>query len=154
MNKEQIQLLRDSNVEPSAEIIADGLGAARNTYTKFVKGLRQYDFSLMYWRFYNDGKAWLSKGEYKWTTARGTTKVKPLFWLSIWEGFFKIAFFFSTETRAELLALPISQEAEEIIKNAKPMGKTMRYIPITLDISDEKQLEDIFILAQFRKENI
>ena len=154
MNNEQVQLLRDVNIEPTAKIIADGLGAASNTYIKFIKELEQYNFSLMDWRFYNDGKAWLSKGEYKWTTARGTNKVKPLFWLSIWEGFFKIAFFFSTETRAELLHLPISKEAEEIIKNAKPMGKTMRYIPITFDISDEKQLEDVYILAQFRKENI
>ena len=154
MNKEQIQLLRDANVEPTDEIIADGLGTASNVYTKFIDGLERKDISLMDWRYYNDGKAWLSKGEYKWVTLRGTNKVKPLFWLSIWEGFFKIAFFFSTETRAELLALPISQEAEEIIKNAKPMGKTMKFIPITFEISDDKQLEDLYILAQFRKENI
>jgi len=52
------------------------------------------------------------------------------------------------------MALPISKETEKLIKNAKPMGKTMKYIPITLDISDEEQLEDVYILAQFRKENI
>ena len=154
MNKEQLQLLRDVNVEPTDEIIANGLGTANNTYTKFIDGLEHHDISLMEWRYYNDGKAWLSKGEYKWITARGTNKVKPLFWLSIWEGFFKIAFFFSTEARAELLALPISKEAEEIIKNAEPMGKTMRFIPITFEISNEKQLEDVYVLVAFRKENI
>ena len=52
------------------------------------------------------------------------------------------------------MALPISKEAIKLIKNAKPMGKTMRYIPITFDIRDDKQLNDIYILAQFRKENI
>jgi len=154
MNKEQVSLLGDANIIPTDEIIADGLGKASNTYTKFIDGLEHHDISLMDWRYYNDGKAWLTKGEYKWVTARGTNKVKPLFWLSIWEGFFKVAFFFSGNIRDELLALPISKEAKEIIKNAKPMGKTMRFIPITFDISDEKQLEDIYILAQFRKENI
>jgi len=152
MNKEQ--LLRDANIIPTDEIIANGLGVANNAYTKFIEGLECYDISLMDWRYYNDGKAWLSKGEYKWTTPRGTNKIKPLFWISIWEGFFKIAFFFSTETRAELMALSISEEAIELIKNAKPMGKTMRYIPITFDIRDDKQLNDIYTLAQFRKENI
>ena len=153
MNKEQLQLLRDANVEPTDEVIAEGLGLASSVYTKFVEGLENYKISLMDWKYYNDGKAWLSKGEYKWVTARGTNKIKPLFWLSIWEGFFKIAFFFSTETRAELLNLPISKEAEELIKNAEPMGKTMKNIPIIFDISSHKQIEDVYILAKFKKEN-
>lgn len=148
------QLLRNADIEPTAEIIAEGLGTANTVYTRFLEGLKEYDVSLMDWRFYNDGKAWLSKGEYKWTTARGTNKVKPLFWLSIWEGFFKVSFFFSTKVQEELLVLPISQDAKSIIKNAKPMGKTMKYIPVIFDISDEKQLNDVYVLMQFRKENI
>lgn len=153
MENEQ-QLLRDFNIKPTDEIIADGLGATNNVYNKFIDELKCKDISLMDWRYYNDGKAWLTKGEYKWTTARGTNKVKPLFWLSIWEGFFKVAFFFSEKIRAEILALPISNEAKEIIKNTEPMGKTMRFLPITFEISDNKQLQDVYILAQFRKENI
>jgi hypothetical protein len=153
MNKAQ-QLLKDANVKPTAEIIANGLGATNNTYTKFIEGLKKYDISLMDWRYYNDGKVWLSKGEYKWTTTRGTDKVKPIFWLSIWEGFFKISFFFSTSVQDELLALPISQEAKKLIKNANPMGKTMRFIPIIFDVDDDEQLDDLFILAQFRKDNL
>jgi len=77
------QLLRDPDVQPTSEILAEGLREADKAYTKFVKALESYDISLMDWRFYNDGKAWLSKGEYKWTTPRGANKVKPIFWLSI-----------------------------------------------------------------------
>lgn len=148
------QLLRNPDIEPTSEIIAEGLSSASSVYIFFLKGLKEYDVSLMDWRFYNDGKAWLSKGEYKWTTARGTNKVKPLFWLSIWEGFFKVSFFFSTKVQEELLTLPISQDAKSIIKNAKPMGKTMKYIPVIVDVEDEKQLNDIYVLMQFRKEKI
>jgi hypothetical protein len=153
MNKAQ-QLLKDANVKPTAEIIANGLGATNNTYTKFIDRLKKYDISLMDWRYYNDGKVWLSKGEYKWITKRGTNKVNPIFWLSIWEGFFKISFFFSVSVKDELLALPISQEAKKLIKNANPMGKTMRFIPIIFDVDDAKQLGDLFVLAQFRKDNL
>jgi len=43
MNNEQEQLLRNANVEPTDEIIADGLGTASNSYTKFINGLKHYE---------------------------------------------------------------------------------------------------------------
>jgi len=149
MNEQQ--LLRDPNIEPTSVVIAEGLGEAYETYSLFISELGSYDISLMDWRFYNDGKAWLTKGEYKWTTTRGTNKVKTVFWLSIWEGFFRVAFFFSTSVQAELQDLPISQETKELIKNAKPMGKTMKYLPVVMDIKTSRQLNDVYTIAQFRK---
>lgn len=153
MNNAQ-QLLRDANIEPTVGIIADGLGTTNTVYVKFIEELREYNISLMDWRYYNDGKTWLSKGEYKWTTARGTNKVKPVFWLSIWEGFFKVSFFFSEKMRTELLSLPISTDTKEIIKNTEATGKTMKSISIIFDITDECQLNDVYVLAEFRKEKI
>lgn len=148
------QLLRDANIEPTVGIIADGLGATNTVYVKFIEELKGYNISLMDWRYYNDGKAWLSKGEYKWTTARGTNKVKPVFWLSIWEGFFKVSFFFSEKIRTELLSLPISIGTKEIIKNTEATGKTMKSISIIFDITDKCQLNDVYVLAEFRIEKI
>ena len=148
------QLLRDANIEPTVEIIADGLGATNTVYVKFIGELKKYSISLMNWRYYNDGKAWLSKGEYKWTTTRGTNKVKPIFWLSIWEEAFRVSFFFSEKVRAELLSLPITEAAKEIINNTEANGKTMKFLSIIFDITDDSQLNDVYVLAQFRKENI
>jgi len=146
------QLLRNPDIKPTNELIAEGLGEAYTTYAKFIKELEEhYAITLMDWRFYNDGKSWLSKGEYKWTTPRGANKVKPIFWLSIWEGFFKTSFFFSASLQEELLNLAISQETKEIIKNAKSMGKKMRFMPVVLDINNEKQLNDVYAIAEFRK---
>jgi len=145
------QLLRDPEIAPTAEVVADGLGAANGAYVKFVEGLKRHDVSLMDWRYYNDGKAWLTKGEYKWTTPRGTNKVKPIFWLSIWEGFFRVTFFFASDVRGELLGLPLSQGAKKVIRDAKPMGKTMRFVPVVFDVKANKQLSDVYVLAEFRK---
>ena len=145
------QLLRDPNVQPTAEVIAQGLGKANDAFVKFADGLKKYGITLMDWRYYNDGKSWLSKGEYKWTTARGTNKVKPIFWLSIWDGFFKVGFYFGYDVQQDLLNLPISNEAKELIKNAKPMGKTMRFMPVVFDITSNKQLKDVYAIAEFRK---
>jgi len=152
MDKEQ--LLRNPDVYPSDEILAEALGAAYEVYTEFVKELERYGFSFMDWRFYNDGKSWLSKGEYRWTTPRGTNKIKPIFWLSIWNGFFRVAFFFGFDIKNELLELSISQNAKELIGNAEPMGKTMRFLPIVFDVSNEEQLNDLYVLSEFRKASV
>jgi len=153
MTNEQ-QLLRNPEIRPTSEIIAEGLGETYKTYAIFIKELERYDITLMDWRFYNDGKAWLSKGEYKWTTPRGANKVKPIFWLSVWSGFFKVSFFFGSDIQGELLKLPISQNAKDLICEAKSMGKTMRFIPIVFDISNEVQLSDIYTLSEFRKTRV
>ena len=144
------QLLRDPNISPSGELIAQGLGKAADTFAKFIDGLKQHGITLMDWRYYNDGKAWLSKGEYKQTTPRGASKVKPIFWLSIWEGFFKVSFFFAESVRAELLSLPINRNTKELIESAKPMGKTMRFLPLVLDIENDSQLDDTRAITLFK----
>ncbi|MGF6906212.1 DUF3788 family protein [Fusobacterium sp. PH5-44] len=150
MNNPQ-QLLRDESIKPNAEIIANGLGETTAVYIKFIEELKKHSIFLMDWRYYNDGKAWLSKGEYKWTTTRGTNKVKPIFWLSIWNGFFKVSFSFSEKMLPELLSLPFSTNVKEIVMTAKETGKTMKFISIILDITKDSQLNDVYLLAEFRK---
>jgi len=146
------QLLCNPDIKPTNGLIAEGLGEAYLAYAKFIKELEEhFAISLMDWRFYNDGKAWLSKGEYKWITLRGANKVKPIFWLSIWEGFFKVSFFFSASLQNELMNLSIGQKTKDIIKQAKAMGKTMRFIPVVLDVTNEKQLGDVYAIAEHRK---
>jgi len=151
MNSDQQQLLRNPEIVPTNQIIADCLDESYPTFVKLVEDLKLYGITLMDWRFYNDGKAWLSKGEHHWTTTRGTKKVKPIFWLSIWSGFFKLSFFFSYAITDQLLQLPVSLKTKEVIKNAKPLGKSMRFMPIVLDISNETQLNDILLLSEFKK---
>lgn len=154
MSKESQQLLRDANIKPTKSIIAACLGTTSKVYHTFLEELKEYDITFMDWRYYNDSKAWLSKGEYKWITSRGTHKVKPIFWVSIWEGFFKISFSFYEQTKEPILALPISEDTKEIIKNIEPNGNKMKFLSIIFNVDREKQLNDIFLLSQFRKENI
>lgn len=148
------QLLRDATIEPTSEVIAKGLEKANSSYINFIEELKKISILLMDWRYYNDGKAWLSKGEYKWITTRGTNKVKPIFWLSIWEGFFKVSFLFSSDRREELMSLPISEEAKKIIEQAEIKGNKMKSLPIIFDITNERQIKDVIVLAEFRKEKI
>ena len=65
-----------------------------------------------------------------------------------------MSFNFSEKKRDELLALPISATAKEMINATEPKGKTAKYLPVIFDISEESQLKDVFVVAEFRKENI
>jgi len=87
MRSAKERLLRDPNVQPSDDVIAEALREATDAYVKFVNELAKHDIQLE-WRYYTDGKAWLAKGLYKWTGVRGGQNEKTVFWLSIWDGFF------------------------------------------------------------------
>ena len=146
---EEQQLLRDPGIEPTSDVIAEGLGAANKAYAKFIEGLNKYDVSAE-WRYYNDGKAWLGKGLYKWTTARGTKKEMATFWLSVWDGFFRVSIFIPEKARADAFSLTLDDEVKNMIENSKQMGK-LKFFPLVFDLRSAELFEDIYALIDFRK---
>ncbi|MCL1811301.1 MAG: DUF3788 domain-containing protein [Methanomassiliicoccaceae archaeon] len=149
MNLEEQQLLRDPGVEPTSEVVAEGLGSANSAYTKFIEELEKNDIQVD-WRYYNDGKAWLGKALYKWTTARGTQKETTVFWLSIWDGFFKISLFIPEKARADALGLSLTEEMKKMIGDSKQMGK-LKFFPLVFDLRSEELFDELFILIDFKK---
>ncbi|MDR0468767.1 MAG: DUF3788 domain-containing protein [Peptococcaceae bacterium] len=147
MNEEQ--LLRDPSIEPTSEVMASALGAANAAYVIFVEGLESHDVQVD-WRYYNDGKAWLGKGLYKWTGARGGQKEITIFWLSIWDGFFKVSFFIPEKARMDALNLSFADDVKKMIEDAKQMGK-LKFFPIIFDLRSDKLFHDIDTLIEFRK---
>jgi hypothetical protein len=117
------QLLRNPDIEPSNDVIAKALGEANNAYIKFAGELGKHDIQLE-WRYYNDGKSWLAKGLYKWTGVRGGQNEKTVFWLSIWDGFFKVTIYVPEKARADVLSLPLDNEVKLMISDSKKNGKT------------------------------
>jgi len=143
------QLLRDSNIEPTMEVIEEGLGATSGSYALFLEELKNYEIQVD-WRYYNDGKAWLGKGLHHWVTSRGTKKENTVFWLSIWEGFFKVSVFIPEKHRDDVLDLPLTDEIKTMISNAKQMGK-LKFFPLVFDITSNNLFPEIFTLINFRK---
>ncbi|MFS0983635.1 DUF3788 family protein [Enterococcus durans] len=150
---EKQQLLRDATVTPTEKLISAGLGEATILYEEFIRNIKSQGITLMDWRFYNDGKAWLSKGEYKWTTSRGSQKVKPIFWLSIWDGFFKVSFHFPEKMREKLVTLSLSEGTKEKIKTLQANGNQRKHLSVIFDVDHVEQLADIYQLAEFKKQN-
>ena len=143
------QLLRDVNIEPTSAAIAEGLGLASDAYAIFLEKLKEHDVELT-WRYYNDGKAWLGKGQYKWETIRGTPKETTALWLSIWEGFFKVTVYIPEKYRVEALNLSLSDDMNEMIMAAKQMGK-LKFFPLVFDLYSNKMFDELLTIIDFRK---
>lgn len=146
--KEQ-QLLRDSSVTPTREIIAEGLGAANSTYIRFIEELEDHGIQVD-WRYYNDGKAWLGKALYKWTAIRGTQKEMTVFWLSVWDGFFRVSLYIPEKARDDALTLSLGDEIKKMIENSKQMGK-LKFFPLVFDLRSDKLFDEIYTLVHFKK---
>lgn len=136
MNKEQ--LLRNPDIAPSDEVLAAALGRAYNSYIAFTQKLPDWGIETE-WRYYNDGSAWLCKC---------VRKKKTVFWLSVWDGFFKITLFFTEKTNSGVYELPISDEIKTRFKNEKRIGKL---IPLLHEVHDESALDDIFALITYKQ---
>lgn len=143
------QLLRNPETQPSSEIIAKALGDSNKAYDKFINELRSRDIHLE-WRYYNDGKAWLAKGLFKWTGVRGGQKDITVFWLSIWDGFFKVSIYVPEKARADVMNLPLADDVKRMIAASQQMGK-LKYFPIVFELYTDELFEAVFLLVDFRK---
>jgi hypothetical protein len=145
----EIQLLRSPVTEPTDANIAACLGIAHDAYRLFVDSLKSHGIDLE-WRYYTDGKAWLGKGLHRWTGVRGGQKEMTAFWLSIWEGFFKVTVYVPEKNRADALTLPIDDDIRQRIADKSQMGK-LKFFPVTFDLRSEESLGAVYTLIDFRK---
>lgn len=125
------------------------LGTANDAYKKFVDELGSHGIQVE-WRYYKDGKAWLGKAIYRWTTARGTPKETTAFWLSIWDGFFKVGLLIPEKARMEALNLTLSNNTKMMIENAEQIGK-IKLFSLGFELFSDELFDDIFVLIDFRK---
>ena len=137
----ETQLLKDPDLFPSAEVLQNALGSEVNEVLEtFLDTVTNADYGLTYeWRYYNDGKLWLCKV---------SNKKKTVLWLSVWEGYFKVGFYFTEKHLEGIAALDISEGIKEDFYKMKPSG---RLLPMIFDISQKKQLEDLLKVVVFKK---
>ncbi len=133
-------LLNDPNVPPSPEVLQNALGASFPVYEKTLAVITGDPYGLVpEWRYYNDGKAWLCKVVFK---------KKTIFWLSVWDGFFKAGFYFVERHCQGIHELEIDDSIRQELKTAKPFGTLY---PVTLSISRSEQIKDLLNLIQYKK---
>ena len=133
----ETKLLREAEIFPSKDVLKHALGEVYDVLEELETILAQDKFALTFeWRYYKDGKSWLCKVCYK---------KKTVFWLSVWDGFFKTSFFFLERHLEGIAAL-------EIPENSYVMEKEWgKMIPFIFSISKCEQLTDLIKMVNFKK---
>ena len=146
---EDKQLFRDVTIKPDNDNIALGLGSVNEAYVGFLERIKDHDIDLV-WNYYDDGKAWLGKGLYRWKTKSGTEKEMTALWLSLWEGFFRMAIYIPEKHRFEAMNLPLSAGMKVKIADSKQIGK-LKFFPVVFDLSSDELFEEIIAIIDFKK---
>jgi len=134
-------LLNDPNVLPLENVLKNALGNnIHEVFEYFMNTITGTGYELTYeWKYYNDGKSWFCKI---------SNKKKTVLWLSIWEGYFKIAFYFTEKHLEGIAALDISEKIKDDFCKMKPVG---RLLPMLFNIHQKEQLGDLLKVVTFKK---
>lgn len=134
-------LLRDPDVFPSDDVLQNVLGTTvYSVLASFLKTITNEEYGLtIEWRFYNDGKVWLGKV---------LNKKKTILWLSVWDDFFKISFYFTEKHFEGIAALNIAETIKDEFARAKRSG---RLIPMIFDVNSQEQEDDLLKVVRFKK---
>jgi len=132
------QLLRDKELYPTEEVLQKVLMDSIQAYNQLVTTIAELQAEMI-WRYYNDGKSWLCKVQHK---------NKTIFWLSVWDGYFKTTFYFTEKNCQGIELLDIDQTIRNEFRNNKPIGK---FLPLTLTIQNRKQLIDLLKIAEYKR---
>ncbi len=141
MNSEkETMLLRDPQILPVDEVLNGALGESYPAFGELVNTISNVEYGLMpEWNYYNDGKAWLCKVLFK---------KKTVFWLSVWDGYFKATFYFTEKNCGGLDDLDLDRELMQSFVKSKPIGRLM---PFTFVIRESIQLTDLLKVIQYKK---
>ena len=132
-------LLREETIYPTNEVLKDILCDSYVVFEELTNKITN-DFGLVLeWNYYKDGKSWLCKA---------LNKKKNVFWLSVWDKFFKVTFFFTEKHLEGFSALDVSESIKKDLCMSKSIGKLL---PLPLSIYSTEQLDDLLKIIAFKK---
>ena len=136
---ETIQL-KDPNTPPSDEVLANVLGNSYAAFDELMKTVAEPPYELVAgWNYYKDGKAWLCKVQFK---------KKTVFWLSVWDKYFKTAFYFTEKTKPGVMELDIDKTLKTDFSQKEPTGKL---IPLVINVTRKEQLKNVLTIVEYKK---
>jgi len=134
------QLLRDPTTPPSEDLLRSVLKSSYPAFEEMMEVIKGAGYGLEpQWNYYKDGKAWLCKVVFK---------KKTVFWLSVWDGYFKAGFYFVERHCPGIHELEIDARIKQELKEARPFGTLF---PVALSITGSEQVRDLLTLINYKK---
>ena len=132
--------LKDPTISPTKKVLESVLGKSYSAYEELMNTIESKNYSLTpLWNYYNDGKAWLCKVQFK---------KKTVFWLSVWDKYFKMGFYFTEKNCKGIFEMDIDDSIKKEFKEHKPIGKLL---PLGLRINKKTQLKDALKIVEYKK---
>jgi hypothetical protein len=139
---EEKPILKDQDRIPDQEVLREALKERMALYEDLMDALAAVPFGLSHeWRYYKDGHAWLCKV---------TDRKKTILWLSVFDGFFKVAFYFSARTGEGVARLPIDDSIRDRFEKAAFIGKVK---PLIIHVLESSHVKDALQVAAYKKKN-
>lgn len=133
-------LLNTEAVPPDEAVLRIALRKAYPVFVKFTETIANEDYGIAgRWNYYKDGKAWLFKASWK---------KKTVFWLSVWDGYFKVGFYFNEKNSDGIAGLPIDPMLKESFTKESPIGKLR---PLSVRVDHPEQLDDLLSLIRYKQ---
>jgi hypothetical protein len=133
-------LLNNPTQLPSEAVLKSVLGSAFDAYSSLMTRIAEPEFALVpEWNYYRDGGAWLCKVQFK---------KKTVFWLSVWDNYFRVVFYFTEKTVDGLLPLPIDSSCFQQIQQVNQIDK---FIPLIFVVQTKEQLDDLLVVVEYKK---
>ena len=132
--------LKDPQILPTGEVLAKAMGDSYPVFDKLIKTITNPAFGLVAdWHYYNDGKAWLCKV---------VCKKKTVFWLSVWDGYFKTTFYFTEKNYSGIFEMEIDENIKKDFNARNPIGKLL---PLSFEMKKKGQLPDLLKIIEYKK---
>jgi hypothetical protein len=136
----ETRTLIDPAVSPSKKVLEYALGKAYPAYEELISTVTGNIYELTpLWHYYNDGKSWLCKVQYK---------KKTVCWLSVWDKYFKMAFYFTEKNSKGIFELSINESIKKNFSEHRPAGKLFALV---LAITKKAQLKDALRIIEYKK---
>jgi hypothetical protein len=133
-------LLQDPNIAPVKEVLQNILKESYPVFEEMMEIITDTKYGLVpEWNYYRDGKAWLCKVVYK---------KKTVFWLSVWDKYFRTSFYFTEKHLSGIAELEIEKSIMEDFRSRKPTGKLF---PLVITLSRKEQIKDLLKIIEFKK---
>ena len=134
-------LLNDPKVFPDDEVLAFYLRSVITSWTTFRELLAE-DFpqAKLEWRYYNDGKSWLCKV---------TQKNGTLCWVSVWDRFFKVGFYFAAKAEELIRGSSLDPALKDSFLRPAEKGGQLR--PLTIYVRKKADLAPLKELLEIKR---